>query len=85
MSMSEQTIIIVHAWQWDGENQTYADPGVDKVDGWCAYVRTPTSAPGDFDIIELGDTATRDEAIALAKEAALLRCLSPIKDISVED
>src|SRR3546814_6514313 len=49
MSNSERTIIIVHAWRWEDGNQTYSDPNVERVDGWCVYVRVPTGEPGEFE------------------------------------
>lgn len=78
--------IIVHAWQWEDGHQSYADPGCDRVDGWCAYARTPiTGQPdGAFEAVELGDTSSRDEAVNLARAAASARGISP-SAICIED
>src|SRR3546814_9447680 len=60
MSNSERTIIIVHAWRWEDGNQTYSDPNVERVDGWCVYVRVPTGEPGEFDTPVEEDFPTQD-------------------------
>lgn len=79
------TLIIVHAWQWDGESQSYADATLDKVDGWCAYVRIPKAVDGEFTVIELGDFENRELAIDAANQEAAARRLNPIAAVCVED
>jgi hypothetical protein len=78
-------IIIVHAWHRDEQgNQTYSDPSVDPIEGWCAYLRVPrapAAEDGAFEVPWEADFATREIAVEAAKEmAAIAQC-----DVCVED
>lgn len=67
--------VIVHAWQWTEPDwrgrqyQEYATPGLDRVDGWCVYLRTP-SPDGDWDGREEEDFPDRASAVAAAEVLA---------------
>src|SRR3546814_9631995 len=82
--LSERTIIIVHAWRWEDGNQTYSDPNVERVDGWCVYVRVPTGEPGEFDTPVEEDFPTQGEAEQRASQLAAEYGLHPGNDLCVE-
>ena len=60
--------VCLHAWRYEGQDQTYADPSTGEVaDGWCVYLRRDRpdcDPPFDVDVDEDFETQLAAEAFA---------------------